>query len=530
MSLKTTLKRLRGAPTIKDSTQHHHAAVESIALQVQDFYNTKQHYRIYHGDSSSTRRPVDPSSSIVDTSALDRRLEIDTMNKVAVVEANVPMDALLEATLKLNLMPLVVTKFPGITVGGAYSGTAGESSSFKHRFFDRTVVRIEMVLANGETVNCAATENEAIFRGAPGALGTLGVVTLLHLQLQPAAKWVEVTYHPFSSTDTGIEMFRRFAREEQEIDYLDGIMFSPTSGAVVTGQHHDLKPAGAIIQRLSWAEDPWYYMHVEERISSVAGGGDALKELIPLLDYLFRYNRGCFWCGKSVFDVAGLPFTKTTRRLFDFALRTRMLYKAVHAQDPTTLMMIQDLVLPFSAAEDFVDWQAKRFDIWPLWLCPLRVSPMPTLHPHPLKSEDKQEELMLNVGLYGTSPRTYEEWITANGDLEDKVTALGGMKWAYAAQLYSGERFWAQYDKSWYGKLREKCHATSLPDIYQKTSVDVDAGRRTVKEMQEYRDGKGWSSQALDRWGNLRCVFSAVKSQAWRKERHAAWKDWTREE
>ncbi|KAK5175453.1 uncharacterized protein LTR77_000592 [Saxophila tyrrhenica] len=505
------------------SRQQHRAEVERISLAVRNFHKTQQRFRIYHGSTSSTRRPVDgTSTNTIDTSALNNILEIDGVNKVAVVEANAPMDALLEATLDLNLMPLVVTEFPGITVGGAFSGTAGESSSFKHSFFDQTVSKIEMVMADGEVVNCSEAKNKEVFRGAPGALGTLGVVTLLYVRLQPAAKWVEVTYHPFESVEGALRMFRRFWKDEG-VDYLDGVMFSPTKGAVVTGQLCDVKPEGLPVQRFSRAKDPWYYMHVEECISS--GGSEPHRELVPLPDYLFRYNRGCFWCGKSMFDLTGLPFTKGTPQWLEFMLRTRMLYKALHAQDPNTLMVILDLALPFSAAEEFVNWQAERLDIWPLWLCPLRIGAMSTLHPHPLRTEDKEDEMMLNVGLYGVSPRDYEEWVSANLDLESKVTELGGMKWAYAAQLYSRDMFWQQYDKKWYDNSREKCHATSLPDVYEKTSVDYEAGRKMTKESKEYWDGTMFPAIAQLRQ-SLWLVREALKSKAWRLERRDVWKDW----
>lgn len=49
-------------------------------------------------------------------------------------EPNVPMDSLLEACLQHGLLPPVVMEFPGITVGGGFAGTAGESSSFSEYF------------------------------------------------------------------------------------------------------------------------------------------------------------------------------------------------------------------------------------------------------------------------------------------------------------------------------------------------------------------------------------------------------------
>jgi FAD/FMN-containing dehydrogenase len=58
------------------------------------------------------------------------------------------MDKLVEATLEYGLIPPVVMEFPGITVGGGYAGSAGESSSFKYGYFDQTVNSVEIVLAN----------------------------------------------------------------------------------------------------------------------------------------------------------------------------------------------------------------------------------------------------------------------------------------------------------------------------------------------------------------------------------------------
>jgi delta24-sterol reductase len=49
-----------------------------------------------------------------------------TNTKMVIVEPNVPMDALLQATLEHNLAPLVVTEFLSITADGGFSGISGE--------------------------------------------------------------------------------------------------------------------------------------------------------------------------------------------------------------------------------------------------------------------------------------------------------------------------------------------------------------------------------------------------------------------
>jgi delta24-sterol reductase len=131
----------------------------------------------------------------VDISALSNVIRIDLLFKTATVEPNVPMDKLIEATLKYRLIPLLIMEFPGITVGGGYVGSAGESSSFKYSYFDQTVNLVEMVLANREVVTVSKTEHPDLFKGAIGALGTIGITTLINLQLIQAKKFVKITYY-----------------------------------------------------------------------------------------------------------------------------------------------------------------------------------------------------------------------------------------------------------------------------------------------------------------------------------------------
>ena len=114
------------------------------------------------------------------------------------------MDRLVEENLKYGLFPPVVMEFPGITVGGGYAGTSGESSSYKHGFFNRTLNSVEIVLANGNVITSSEKEQSDLFYGAAGACDTLGVTFLVELQLIEAKKIVEATYRPVSSMGEAI--------------------------------------------------------------------------------------------------------------------------------------------------------------------------------------------------------------------------------------------------------------------------------------------------------------------------------------
>src|SRR5436190_4685457 len=173
----------------------HNQAVAAVAASVRQFHARKAPFRIYHGSTNSTRPLAFHRDQMVDLSDFSHVLEVDTDARTVLVEPNVPMDQLVEATLKHGMVPPVVMEFPGITVGGGFAGSAGESSSFRYGLFDQTVNSVEMVLANGEIVTASRDERPDLFKAAAGALGTLGITTLIELQLLPAKKFVKTTYH-----------------------------------------------------------------------------------------------------------------------------------------------------------------------------------------------------------------------------------------------------------------------------------------------------------------------------------------------
>jgi Delta24-sterol reductase len=346
----------------------HNKTVEMIAGRVRQYYEKGEKFRIFHGSTNSTRQST-LKRNLVDTSSLSNVLQVDVEAKTCLVEPNVPMDRLIEATLKHGLVPPVVMEFPGITVGGGYSGTSGESSSFKHGFFDRTINNVEMVLANGKVVTISPTEKTDLFHGAAGAVGTFGFTTLVELRLQEAKKYVETTYHPVYSMSEAIQKLNE-ATADLELDYVDGIMFAKTKGAIVTGRLTDNRKEGLSVQRFSAPRDPWFYMHVQDAIKSKSDG--PTTETIPLAEYLFRYDRGGFWVGASAFKYFKFPFNRFTRWFLDDLLHTRMLYSALHASGESKKYVVQDLALPYSTAEQFVDYTDETFGIYPLWLCPLK--------------------------------------------------------------------------------------------------------------------------------------------------------------
>ena len=221
----------------------HRERVDVIVAEVQYFYDRKTPFRIYHGTTHSTHRLAFPRDSIIDTSHLTHVVRVDRFRKNALVEPNVSMEQLVDLTLQSGLVPQLTMDFPGLTCGGGFAGNGHASNSFKYGNFEKTVDWIEVVLGNGQRVAAFSTENPDLFEGAAGTLGTLGVITLLEVQLVKAHKFVQLTYLPVKSVTEAVQELEGATRAAT-IDYVDGILFSPENGVVMTGQMTDAVKEG----------------------------------------------------------------------------------------------------------------------------------------------------------------------------------------------------------------------------------------------------------------------------------------------
>jgi delta24-sterol reductase len=478
----------------------HDQIVSEVAARVKDFHARNIPFRINHGSTNSTR-PAHTSPT-VDISLLRNVLQVDIERKVATVEPNVPMDVLVEATLKHNLIPPVVMEFPGITVGGGFAGSAGESSSFRYGYFDETVQSVEMVLGNGEVVTASRTERADLFAGAKGAMGTLGIVTRLELQLIDAKPWVRLEYRRTSSVAEAVEVVKKETQNAAN-HYVDGIVFSKTHGTVMTGSLTDEKPAVVREWTFSKPWDQWFYLHTRQQRASA----ELIVDYIHLREYLFRYDRGGFWVGREGFRYFTFPFTRVTRRLLDDFLHTRMLYRALHGAGKSHGYVVQDLSLPYSTAENFIDWSVKETGIWPLWLCPLRETERPSWHPSTtLPEPGDTAKPMLNIGVWGFVSNNQKKFLDISRALEKKLKELGGRKVLYSQTYYTEDEFWSIYEgeRGWYEELREKYHAQSLPTVYDKVKT-IESKIPNKGKLRVWLGGK-WPIQGLIG------IYAALKS------------------
>ncbi|KAL6703713.1 hypothetical protein ACN47E_009407 [Coniothyrium glycines] len=483
--------------------EQHKSTVRALASKVEQFSAERTPFRIYHGSTLSTRQSFRRRDQIVDVSSLDHVLQFDKSRKTALVEPNVPMDKLVEATLAQGLLPKVVMELPNITVGGGFAGTSGESSSFKYGLFDKSIVGIEMILGNGETIWASANQHRDLFFTAAGSCGSLGVITLLEMELIDAAPFVELEYIPVAGTGDAVKQLRHYAMQA-DVDYMDGILYSIDKGVVMVGRLTDQAIPGRT-RSFDKASDPWFYMHVEDILKRSQETKDTYKETIPIRTYLFRYDRGVFWSGLRAFKYFVTPLNRITRFLLDPFMYSRTMVHALHRSGLSARTIIQDYGVPYDAAEEFVQWTDERTGIWPLWLCPVKSA----RHDERSFSQGNniKDDILLDVGIWDMGPAEPQAFIKLNRDFEAKVTQVGGMKCLYAHAYYTEEEFWDIYDEKKYMELRRKYHAENLPSVYDKVKMDLQT-TKTEESWGAWAYGRFWRTWPL---GGLYGVASATK-------------------
>lgn len=417
------------------------------------------------GQSHMTRStPYRQTALGIDISHFDQVLSIDIELECVVAEPGVTMERLVAATVPHGLMPQVVPEFRGITIGGAISGGALESSSHRYGQFADSCLWYEVILGDGTILITSEKEHPELFFALPGSYGTLGIVTLTAIRLIPAKRSVRVHF----TTSTHFPAFKQGTSH-----FVDGMVLSPHRFVLMEGNPDSKQPTLSLTRRSA----PWFFQHVYSK-----GTGD---EIFSLSDYLFRFDRGAFWMGQFLlhplllaayfFRIRSMSSlcarimrlgpcprfpSKLFRLLMGKSVSSQNLYAGLHSM-PMPLrevMMIQDVAIPSSIAESFVAESVCRYRIFPVWLCPVQVPR--GIHPFSLYSiPGYSESHLVNVGLYGVPPMGGRE---ATLDLERRTLDCGGRVGRYSQCYLSKEDLRRRYDRDVYQRLRTTYRAEGV--------------------------------------------------------------------
>jgi delta24-sterol reductase len=421
----------------------------------------------------------------------NRILKIDPEGRRIVVEPRVTMEQLAEAALEKGMMVPVIPEFRGITVGGAIMGAGLESASHRYGLFSDNCLAYEILLGDGTVIRSTPDEHADLFYGIVGSYGSLGVLLSIELQLIPAQTWVKLKYRKFSSIADTVKYFERNQGSLSGPDFTEGLVFTPDHIKVIEGnflENIETVP-NTLSQKYPWSD--WFYTHAKQL-------PDQYEEKIPLLEYLFRHDRGAFWIGaygthwaaipryllESRFKLPSLAKLLPTfrpenfkgiqdpgplfRLIWGWAMTSHRLYKWLHSQSEDWVanqFIIQDFCIPAENVVPFVEKLSQDVSIFPLWLCPSPTTKKPQiLSPHFLPTTSS---FIINVGIYGISPSTRPSAELVK-QLENWTKDAKGRKVLYSYSYYTPEEFWSIYPQQEYDRLRQAYHADRWMKLDQK--------------------------------------------------------------
>ncbi|HEV7450857.1 MAG TPA: FAD-binding oxidoreductase [Pseudonocardiaceae bacterium] len=402
----------------------------------------------------------------LDVSGLTAVLQVDQADRTADVAGMCTYADLVVATLPYGLAPLVVPQLKTITLGGAVSGLGIEAASFRNGLPHESVLELDVLTGAGEIVTTTPGNAHAdLFAGFPNSYGTLGYATRLRIELEPVRSHVALRHVRFDDLDelcTGVARIMATQQwDGEDVDYLDGVMFSPTECYLTLGRRTEHQGPAS-----DYTGQQIYYRSIRQRD----------RDVLHTHDYLWRWDTDWFWCS-GAFGVQH----PVIRRLWPSRLRRSDVYWKLVALDqrldlsnrievwrgrPRQERVIQDVEIPLERTAEFLRWFVEHVGIEPVWLCPLRLRGERDWPLYPLEPGRDY----VNVGFWSAVPiAPGGSGSDTNRAIERQVDVVGGHKSLYSDSFYPREEFDARYGGEHYVALKERYDPDRrLLDLYAK--------------------------------------------------------------
>lgn len=381
----------------------------------------------------------------IDVSDLNKILHIDHKKKICVAEPGVTFVDLVQATLKHNLVPIVVPELKTITIGGAVAGCSIESMSYHRGGFHDNCLEYEVITAKGEVLICRPdNEHALIFQMMHGTFGTLGIITKLTFKLVPAKPFVKVVYEKYPTLDAYKKAIWSHY-QNQDVDFMDGIIHSPSEWVLSVGQFVDEAPYH---HAYDWMRI--YYLSTKKR----------KEDYLKTADYFFRYDKG-------VTNV--MPKSFLGRLLFGKFLNSGnelRFFQRIKRFLPSRMIPVTvDLFIPFSKATEFMEWYQKEINFFPLWCVPYQIN-----HRYEWISKEvfkhHHDKLFLDLAIYGLKKHPKKNY---HQIIEQELMKIGGVKTLISENYYSEVEFWRTWNKENYEAIKQKTDPDNIfRGLYEK--------------------------------------------------------------
>ena len=390
------------------------------------------------------KKHTDEKVNLID---FDEIIEIDLDRRICIAEPGVPFCKMVDRALPLGFVPIIVPELKTITIGGAVAGCSIESMSYIYGGFHDTCIEYEIITAKGDVFTCTPdNEHSLIFQMMHGSFGTVGILSRLVFRLIPAKPFVHLRHETHTSIDSYLaSIWSHF--ERRDVDFMDGIIHSPSHLVLCVGDFVDSAP---YTNRYDWLKV--YYQSTAKR----------REDYLKTPHYFYRYDKGVTNVHPKSF-IGRLLLGKFlgSSQILRLAEKFRWLLLSDDRPDVTV-----DTFIPFSRLKEFLEWYAKDFAHFPLW-----VVPYARVHDYEWLTDSfwaqTRDKLMIDIAIYGMKQRGDTNYYRL---MEEKLQELSGIKTLISYNYYKEDEFWQIFNRKNYDAVK----AITDPDnifrnLYEKT-------------------------------------------------------------
>lgn len=187
-----------------------------------------------------------------------------------------------------------------VTIGGAIASDVHGKNHHRVGCFSEFVHSLQLVLPNGEIINCNREQNSELFHATCGGMGLTGIILSAQIQLIPIqSAYIEQTTYKTNSLEETIELFEKYSNVSYSVAWLDCTQ-TENRGVLILGEHAQNQPYDflktktysipfaipAMLNRYTatWFNKFYYQMHRNEA-----------KQTIYLIDYFYPLDRISNW-------------------------------------------------------------------------------------------------------------------------------------------------------------------------------------------------------------------------------------------
>jgi len=136
--------------------------------------------------------------------------------------------------------------------------------------------------------------------------------------------------------------------------------------------------------------------------------------------------------------------------------------------------VVQDMLVPINRGANALDFFHRKVSVYPIWLCPFRLPD----NPGALRTRTGQEEMYLDIGVYGVPHVDDFHCEKTTRDVEAFVRSSNGFQMLYADSYMSEEEFRQMFDLTLYEEMRKRYNCQgAFPHVYEKVNKKARVGK-----------------------------------------------------